>query len=156
MVSENYIESDDKQVIDHILQYISYGDIFMQYTPPEKDIEIEQKTPESFKYFLLPKRKQKKSSLFSSSKTTSNRYKKIRQKKKDGLKFIKQGPLHPRDRLARKVKNIIGDNDIKFIKLVSFHLRDRLNVDDDVNIDDLSDTSTVNYTNNTTVETPRK
>ena len=55
----------------------------------------------------------------------------------DGLKFIKQGPLHPRDRIARKVKNITSDNDITFMKLVSFHLCDRLNVDDDVNIDDL-------------------
>ena len=74
----------------------------------------------------------------------------------DGLKFIKQGPLHPRDRIARKVKNITSDSDITFMKLVSFHLCDRLNVDDDVNIDDLSDASTVNYTNTTTVETPKK
>ena len=75
-------------------------------------------------------------------------------------------PLHPRDRLARKVKNITSDNDITFIKQVSLHLHNRSKcltkdinddmstincVDNDVNIDDLSDAETVNYT-----ATPKK
>ena len=63
----------------------------MQYTLPEKDIKIEQKTPETlnFKDILLPKRKMKKSSLLSTSKATSKKYQKIRRKKNDKLKFIK-------------------------------------------------------------------
>ena len=59
LFSENDIEDDGKQIIDDILKDINYGDILMQYTPPEKDIKIEQKTPETlnFKDILLPKRK---------------------------------------------------------------------------------------------------
>ena len=99
----------------------------IQYTPPEKDIKIEQKTPEalSFKDILLPKRKKKKSSLLSTSKTISKKYKKIRLKKNDKLKFIKQVLLHPRDILTHKAKNITSDNDITFIKQVPLHLRNR-------------------------------
>ena len=39
--SENDTEDDGKQIIDNILKDINYGDIFMQSTPPEKDIKIE-------------------------------------------------------------------------------------------------------------------
>ena len=80
LFSKNDIEDDDKQMIEDILKNINYGDILMQYTPPEKYIKIEQKTPETlnFKYILLPKRKKKKSSLLSISKTISKKYKKIR------------------------------------------------------------------------------
>ena len=142
----------------------------MQYTPSEKDIKIEQGTPETldFKDILLTKRKKKKSSQLSASKAISKKYKKIRQKKNDELKVIKQVPLHPRDRLACKVKNITSDNDKTFIKQVPLHpprdsfkrltkdINDdmsRINyADDDVNIDDLSDAETVNYTNNATVK----
>ena len=76
-------------------------------------------------------------------------------------------PLHPRKRLACKVKNITSDNDKTFIKQVPLHPRDSFKcltkdvnddmstinyADDDVNIDDLSDAETVNYTNNATVK----
>ena len=56
----------------------------MQYTPPEKDIKIEQKTPETlnFKDILLPKRKKKKSSLLSTSKAIKNPPKINKLKKK--------------------------------------------------------------------------
>ena len=79
-------------------------------------------------------------------------------------------PLHPRDRLACKVKIITSDNDKTFIKQVPLHPRDSLKrltkdinddmstinyADDDVNIDDLSDAETVNYTNNATVKIPK-
>ena len=47
MLSENSIDDDNKQISDTILKDINYGDILMQYTPPEKDIKIEQKTPET-------------------------------------------------------------------------------------------------------------
>ena len=56
----------------------------MQYTPPEKDIKIEQKTPETlnFKDILLPKRKKKKSSLLSTSKAIKKTPKINKLKKK--------------------------------------------------------------------------
>ena len=75
----------------------------MLHTPPEKNIKIEQKIQYTlnFKDILLPKRKTKKSSLLSISKTIT---KKIRQTKNDKLRIIRQMPLHPRDRLVRKVK----------------------------------------------------
>ena len=41
LFSKNDIEDDDKQMIEDILKNINYGDILMQYTPPEKDIKIE-------------------------------------------------------------------------------------------------------------------
>ena len=169
MFSENDIEDDNKQIIDDISKHINYGEILMQYKPPEKDIKIEQKTPKTlnFEDILWPKRKKKKSSLLSTSKAISKKFK-IRRNKNEELKFIKQVPLHPRDRLVRKVKNITNDNDITFMKQVSLHPRNRLKrltkdiignmstinyVDDDENIDDLSDAETVNYTNNATVKT---
>ena len=40
------------------------------------------------------------------------------------MQFLKQVSMHPRDRLARKIKTI--NNDVKFIKPVPSHLRDRL------------------------------
>ena len=136
----------------------------MQYTLPEKDIKIEQKAPETlnFKDVLLPKRKKKKSSLLSASQAISKKYRKIRQKKNDKLKFIKRVPMHSRDRLTCKVKSMASVKGVKFIKQVSSHPRDKLkrltrdtydnmstiNYDDDVNIDDLSDTETVNYKDN--------
>ena len=55
--------------------------------------------------------------------------------------FIKQVPLHLRNRLKRVTKDI--NNDMSTVNYV----------DDDVNIDDLSDAETVNYTNNATVKT---
>ena len=42
------------------------------------------------------------------------------------VQFIKQVPMHPRDRLARVTKNAQGDYDVKFIKQVPAHPRDRL------------------------------
>ena len=173
LFSENNIEDDDKQIIDDISKDTNYGDILMQYTQLEKDIKIGQKAPETlnFKELLLPKRKWEKSSLLSTSKAISKKYKRIRQKKNDDLKSIKQVLLHPRDRLARKAKNTTSGNDITFIKQVPLHPRDRLKrltrdingdmstiiyFDDDVNIDDLSDAETVNYINNATVKTPKK
>ena len=78
----------------------------MQYTPPEKDIKIEQKslTTLNFKDILLPKRK-KKSLFLSTSKAIFKKYLKIRRKKNE-LKSIKQVGMHQTDRLVRKVKNI--------------------------------------------------
>ena len=79
--------------------------------------------------------------------------------------------MHPRDRLACKVKNTTSENDITFTKQVPLHPRDRLKhltkyinddmstisyVDNNVNLYDLSDAETVNYTNNATVKTPKK
>ena len=58
--------------------------------------------------------------------------------------YIKQVPLHLRNRLKRVTKDI--NNDMSTVNYV----------DDDVNIDDLSDAETVNYTNNATVKTPKK
>ena len=60
LFSENDIEDDGKQIIDDILKDINYGDILMQYTPPKKDIKIEQKTPETLKIFYCQKKKKKK------------------------------------------------------------------------------------------------
>ena len=60
LFSENDIEDDGKQIIDDILKDINYGDILMQYPPPEKDIKIEQKTPETLKIFYCQKKKKKK------------------------------------------------------------------------------------------------
>ena len=164
MFSENDIEDDGKQIIDDILKDIKYSDIFMQYAPPEKDFKIEKNTTENLNSnnILLPKRKKKKSLLFSTSKAISKKYKKIRQKKNDKLKFIKQVPLHPRHRLAHKVKSITSDNDKTFIKQVPLYPHNRLKrltkdinddiltinyVDKDVNIDDFLDPEIVNYTN---------
>ena len=42
------------------------------------------------------------------------------------VQFIKQIPLHPRDRLARATKDEQTDGDVKFIKQVPAHPRDRL------------------------------
>ena len=58
MFSENDIEDDHKQIIDNILKDINYDDILMQYTQPQKDIKIEQKTRETLnlKDTLLPKK----------------------------------------------------------------------------------------------------
>ena len=79
--------------------------------------------------------------------------------------------MDPRDRLACKVKNTTSENDITFTKQVLLHPRDRLKhltkyinddmstisyVDNNVNLYDLSDAETVNYTNNATVKTPKK
>ena len=161
---ENGIEYDNMQIIDNILKVVNHSEILMQYTLPEKDIKIEQKAPETlnFKDVLLPKRKKKKSSLLSASQAISKKYRKIRQKKNDKLKFIKRVPIHSRDRLTHKVKSMTSVKDVKFIKQVSSYPRDKLkrltrdtydnnstiNYDDDVNIDDLSDAETVNYKDN--------
>ena len=77
MFSENAIEDVNKQIIDDILKHINYGDILMQYRPPEKDMKIEQKTPKTlnFEEILLRKRKKKKSSLLSTSKAISKKFK---------------------------------------------------------------------------------
>ena len=79
--------------------------------------------------------------------------------------------MHPRDRLACKVKNTTSENDITFTKQVPLHPRNRLKhltkyinddmsaisyVDNNVNIYDLSDAETVNYANNATAKTPKK
>ena len=54
----------------------------IQYTPPKKDIKMEQKTPKTlnFKDILLTKRKKKKSLSLPTSKAMNKKYKKIRQK----------------------------------------------------------------------------
>ena len=79
-------------------------------------------------------------------------------------------PTPSRDRLKHKVKNMTGDNDVAFIKQVPIHPRDSVkcltkNINDDAstinyvvdgNIDALPDSETVNYTDNTTVKTPKK
>ena len=57
---------------------------------------------------------------------------------------MKQVPLHPRERLKRLTKDI-NDN----MSTINY-------VGDNVNIDDLLDAETVNYTNNATVKTPIK
>ena len=63
--------------------------------------------------------------MLKASRVISKKYKKIRaNKKNDQLQFLKQVPMHPRDRLAGKIKNI--DNDVKFIKQVPLHPQDRL------------------------------
>ena len=76
LFSENDIEDNNKQIIDNILKDINHGDILMQYTSPEKDIKIEQKTPENlnFKDILLRKRKKKKSSLLSTNKAINKKH----------------------------------------------------------------------------------
>ena len=58
LFSENDIEDDHKQIIDNILKDINYDDILMQYTQPQKNIKIEQKTRETLnlKDTLLPKK----------------------------------------------------------------------------------------------------
>ena len=65
-----------------------------------------------------------KKSLFFTSKIISKKYKRTRQKRNDGLKFIKPLPLHPGDRLTRNVKFMSSDTDVTFIKEVSLHPRD--------------------------------
>ena len=42
------------------------------------------------------------------------------------VQFIKQVPMHPRDRLVRAIKNAEGDDDVNFIKQMSEHPRDRV------------------------------
>ena len=76
----------------------------MQYE--QKTTATTKKEPESLnlKDILLPKRRKKKSSLLAVSKATRKRYKKIRRKKIDQLKFIKQVVMHLRDRLVQKIK----------------------------------------------------
>ena len=60
------------------------------------------------------------------------KYKKIAQNKKgktEDVTFIKQVPLHPRERMKRRRKvktEITTPEDITFVKQVSVHLRDRL------------------------------
>lgn len=58
----------------------------------------------NLKDILLPKRRKKKSSLLAVSKATRKRYKKIRRKKIDQLKFIKQVVMHLGDRFVQKIK----------------------------------------------------
>ena len=48
-------------------------------------------------------------------------YWKISKKTDNDVVFLKQVPVHPRDRLARKTKN-----DVKFVKQVPLHPRERL------------------------------
>ena len=48
------------------------------------------------------------------------------QRDNDDIEFIKQVPMHRRDRLTRASKNAQGDEDVKFIKQVPAHPRDRL------------------------------
>ena len=83
-----------------------------------------KKEPESFDFkdILLPKRIKKKSFLLAVSKANRKKFKKIRHKKNDELKFIKQVPMHPRD----KIKNLTDDNEIEFIKQVPLHPCKRL------------------------------
>ena len=47
-------------------------------------------------------------------------YWKISKKTDNDVVFLKQVPVHPRDRLARKTKN-----DVKFVKQVPLHPRER-------------------------------
>lgn len=72
----------------------------------QKTTATTKKEPESLnlKDILLPKRRKKKSSLLAVSKATRKRYKKIRRKKIDQLKFIKQVVMHLRDRFVQKIK----------------------------------------------------
>ena len=98
--SDEDIEDDSKQIID-ILKDINHSEILTQY-----ELTTIKKEPESlnFKDVLLPKRKKKKPSLFASSEAICQKYKEIRQKKKDQLKFIKQVLMHSIDR--RKIKEL--------------------------------------------------
>ena len=43
LFSENEIQDDSKLIIDNILKDINYGDLLIQYTPPEKDIKLSKK-----------------------------------------------------------------------------------------------------------------
>ena len=43
------------------------------------------------------------------------------QRDDDDIEFIKQVPMHRRDRLTRASKNAQGDEDVKFIKQVPAH-----------------------------------
>ena len=97
--SDEDIEDDSKQIIDDILKDINHSEILMQY-----ELTTIKKEPKrlNFKDVLLPKRKKKKPSLFASSEAICKKYKEIRQKKKDQLKFIKQVLMHSIDR--RKIK----------------------------------------------------
>ena len=83
LFSENDIEDDDMQIIENILKDINYGDILMQYTTPEKDIKIEQKTPETlnFKGILLPKRTKKSHRYFLQVKQSVKNIKKLDKRK---------------------------------------------------------------------------
>ena len=49
-------------------------------------------------------------------------YKRLNKKKDDHIVFLKQIPVHPRDRLARKRKD-----EVKFVKQVPLYPRERLN-----------------------------
>ena len=71
---------------------------------------------------LLPKRIKKKWFLLAVSKTNHMKFKKIRHKKNNELKFIKQVPMHPTD----KINNLTDDNEIEFIKQVPLHPCKRL------------------------------
>ena len=109
---------------------------------------------------MLSKRKKKKSPLLAAREVIRKKYKKFRQKKNDQLKFIKQVPMHLRDRLTRKIKNLTYDNNIEFTKQVPLHPRERLkcltrnmyddmetvNYNNNLNVDDISDAQTTNYT----------
>ena len=78
--------------------------------------------------------------------------------------------MHPRERLAEKIKNLTDDNDVEFIKHVHLHQRERLkrltgdmyrdmeivNWNNDINVDNISDAKTIIYMTNSQPKQQRK
>ena len=83
LFSENAIEDHIKQIIDDILKDINYSDILMQYTPSEKDIKIEHRTPETLDFIdiLMIKRKKKNHHNFLQVKQSVKNVKKLDKRK---------------------------------------------------------------------------
>ena len=48
------------------------------------------------------------------------------QRDDDDVDFVKQVPMYPRDRLTKATKNAQRDDDVKFLKQVPAYPRDRL------------------------------
>ena len=93
LFSDKDIQDDSKQIIDDIFKNINQSEILMQYEPTNATTTTTtiKQDPKilNFKDVLLPKRKQKKSSLLAASEAIRKKYKKVRQKKNNQLKFIK-------------------------------------------------------------------
>ena len=97
LFSDEDIQDGSKQIIDDIFKDINQSEILMEYELTNASTTMTTTTttikqdPKSlnFKDVLLSKRKQKKSSLLAASEAIRKKYKKVRQKENNQLKFIK-------------------------------------------------------------------
>ena len=137
MKKSNYLETDDAETVNYndginIDDISTAGNVEIENMSDAETIDYDKVnkgiTQQNAKRIINQYRNLK-------SKAAMNNKNKTKKRKDDDVIFVKQVPVHPRDRLACTTKN--KDDDVIFVKQVPVHWQDRLarttkNKDDDV------------------------